>query len=241
MASKFIFLLAMILLLASVCTAGPKLEISEPEFSFGKMVQYGTGTHVYWLKSVGDDTLRVLQIWPGCGCTQIPLEDSTIAPGDSARFEIIFKSGAFRGFVTKTPNLRTNASPDRVYLKFHAEIDLQPDKTTPLRMDPPKIDVSQFSSKTRRRASMKLINVTDDDFTIAPLDTTRKSFVIHLPEVVKAGDTAKVVVIVNEDAVETDFEQSITFDATSTDRRQRYTLPIKRVYRPKDLESTSGS
>ena len=44
---------------------GPRLELSEDSFEFGYAPQYSTVSHVFWLHSTGDDTLRILRIAPG--------------------------------------------------------------------------------------------------------------------------------------------------------------------------------
>ncbi|MCP4685926.1 MAG: DUF1573 domain-containing protein, partial [bacterium] len=75
MRSGLVFL-ATLVVLATGVLAGPKLEIKEATFDFGRISQNRILTHDFWLRSVGDDTVRVIRLWPGCGCTQIPLEDS---------------------------------------------------------------------------------------------------------------------------------------------------------------------
>ncbi len=44
---------------------GPRLEFSEESFEFGYAPQQSTISHVFWLHSTGDDTLRILKIVPG--------------------------------------------------------------------------------------------------------------------------------------------------------------------------------
>ena len=43
----------------------PRLEIPESIFDFGYVPQNAVISHVFWLKSTGDDTLRILNIKPG--------------------------------------------------------------------------------------------------------------------------------------------------------------------------------
>lgn len=44
---------------------GPQLTIEEPEFVFGYAPQHSKVSHVFWLKSTGSDTLRILSVRPG--------------------------------------------------------------------------------------------------------------------------------------------------------------------------------
>ena len=222
-----------LLTVASVTMAGPKLDVPERSFDFGKIIQNSTLVHSFWLKSVGDDTLRVLNIWPGCGCTQVPLEDSTIAPGDSTELQIILDTRRFKGHITKRPSLQTNADTAKVYLQVMAEMVMDPDSSYPLVLSPRWIDVSQYTVKPRRRGKLTINNRSDLEVNITPIDTERKGFDPRLPETIGPGDSAEVVIIVDEDQVESSFMQSITFEATSPMGRYRYSIPIRRDYNPK--------
>jgi len=222
-------LLASLVVLSVAALAGPELEIKEATFDFGRISQNRILTHDFWLKSVGDDTLRVVRLWPGCGCTQIPLVDSTIPPGDSMPLTIIFNTGRFVGAVHKTPELTTNESGDRIQLNIHARVLTKDDGPGPLEVRPEVLDVSQFGEKTRRRARFHVENRTDHDMKLVVTDSTGKSFDIKLPGKVGAGETIEGLITVHEDRVEADFEESVTFRAFGS-AESSYTLPVKRHY-----------
>jgi len=46
-------------------TDGPKHYFTETEFDFGRMPPNSAVSHVYWVKNVGTDTLRILNVRPG--------------------------------------------------------------------------------------------------------------------------------------------------------------------------------
>ena len=48
----------------AVCAA-PRLVIPETTFNFGYAPQNAKITHEFWLKSSGDDTLKILKVTPG--------------------------------------------------------------------------------------------------------------------------------------------------------------------------------
>ena len=65
---KFRNILLSALLVVLVCglvQAAPHLTIKEPVFDFGYAPQNSKLTHVFWLHSTGDDTLKVLKVVPG--------------------------------------------------------------------------------------------------------------------------------------------------------------------------------
>ncbi|MEZ5359189.1 MAG: hypothetical protein R3F48_10215 [Candidatus Zixiibacteriota bacterium] len=53
------------LLLTSQAMAVPKLLIEDDTFDFGFVPQDSKVSHVFWLKSVGDDSLKILKVRPG--------------------------------------------------------------------------------------------------------------------------------------------------------------------------------
>ncbi len=210
--------------------AGPMVQIPEATFNFGKVPQHVKISKTYWVKSTGDDTLRILTIVPGCGCTQIPMNDSVLAPGDSASFEVQFSTQSYRGFVTKKPYITTNAGPDNVYLEFNAEIIVDSTLFMPIRINPYKLDVSQFTVEPRRKASGWIMNLSDKDVALTMIDNKGKNFTTELPKIIKSHDSAQVTVTVNEDAIAKEFEQSITFEVND-ETASKFSLPVQRMYR----------
>ena len=223
----------MVLLVALPVLAGPAVEIPEPLFDFGRVCQKAQVAHIFWIKSVGDDTLRITRIESGCGCTKAPIGDSMIAPGDSTALEIFFSTKSYRNKVSKRPYLETNAGEGKVYVKISAMLVPEPDTVMPISLSPYNLDVSQFTTKPRRRARFLIENKSDQDYELTLIDWSRRHFDVKLPEQVKAGETANGMVIVHEDMIEAEFEQSLTF-AINDSVDTRYTLPVRRMYRVKD-------
>lgn len=59
------FLLLAFFLLSSFVMAQPKMYLAEEEFDFGYVPQSSRIAHVFWIKSVGDDTLKIIDIKTG--------------------------------------------------------------------------------------------------------------------------------------------------------------------------------
>jgi len=236
--AKLVIALSFLFVIQSVF-AMPKVQVPEATFNFGKVRQHVKISKTYWVKSVGDDTLKILTVVPGCGCTQIPMKDSVLAPGDSTSFEVQFSTQSFRGFVTKRPFITTNAGEERVNLEFNAEVVVDTTLMTPLRLNPYKLDVSQFTVEPRRTASGWVVNVSDKDLELYMVDDNGRKFSTELPKVVKAHDSAQVTVTVNKDALTEEFEQSVTFDVND-ENGTRFTLPVQRMYRVQENKGTSS-
>lgn len=43
----------------------PRVAVSAEEFDFGRVPQGATVSHVFWIKNIGEDTLRITDVKPG--------------------------------------------------------------------------------------------------------------------------------------------------------------------------------
>lgn len=57
--------LILIFVLSSLAMALPKMFISEQEFNFGFVPQNSKISHMFWIKSVGEDSLIIISVKPG--------------------------------------------------------------------------------------------------------------------------------------------------------------------------------
>jgi hypothetical protein len=62
---SYIQILALFLALSSVAASTPKMFMPEEKFDFGFVPQSSKISHVFWIKSVGSDSLKILNINPG--------------------------------------------------------------------------------------------------------------------------------------------------------------------------------
>ena len=230
---KSLFLISvLILLLVSLSSAEKKVGISESEFNYGKIIQHVVLTHDYWIKSIGDEPVRIMRTLPGCGCTEMPLTDSVIAPGDSVNMRIVLNTQSFMGRITKHPSFYTDADTVEVKLKMYAEIEMDADNSVPFKISPREGDISQFSDKPRRRGRVLITNQGEETYLINPVDTSNRSFAVRFPEKIAPGETAEVFFVVHKDALESEFKESVTFEAVGQTERVRYSIPVVRIYKP---------
>lgn len=230
--SKVIVAIAAIVLAAQSVLAVPQIKLSETEFNFGKFYQNSKVSHTFWIKSTGTDTLKVVQIVPGCGCTQMPLKDSTLAPGDSTELEIIFSSRSMRGNITKAPYIKTNMGDEMTYLKIYSEVFAEDLPDSLLGVTPVRLDISQFGeTPVRKKAAFTIENKQPKEVTLEMISYPKNLFKVTLPKKLAAGGKAEVEVEVLDSVLKEEFEKCITFETVSADSRTRYTVPVRRMYR----------
>jgi hypothetical protein len=214
---------------AGTVSAGPAVKVLNPTFNFGKTLQHVTVSHDFWIKSIGDRPLVITRVVPGCGCTQAPLRDSVLAPGDSTVLTVIFSTRSYAGNITKRPYLITNVSDERVSLTIQAEVIIDPEMSAPLRITPFEIDVARPGSQEHRHAVFLIENQSDHDYEVTLVDQTDDFFEVKLPQEIRAGETAEGMVLVHRDLVKEEFEGSLTFEINDANQT-RYSLPVYRLF-----------
>ena len=211
--------------------AGPQLEVINPTINFGKVSQNKVLTSDAWIKSIGDEPLKIITLFSGCGCTEIPLPDSTIKPGDSVRLPIRFSTGNLIGRVAKRPTIQTNAAKEIVPLSIRAEVLVDPGQAWPVVLTPDVADVSQYGEKTRRVDRFWFKNQSNENLRVYVVDTALKSFEVKVPGEIKGRETIEAKLRVVDRRITEDFEESVTFRIEGKET-YFYTLPVYRRYRP---------
>ncbi|MEW5796438.1 MAG: DUF1573 domain-containing protein [Candidatus Zixiibacteriota bacterium] len=221
---------AVAILPATSVWAGPLLTIPEPEFDFGYIPQNSKVAHVFWLHNTGDQEMKIAKVNPGCGCTQAPLDKEIVPPGDSARLEIIFSSRLYFERVVKTPVIEIAGLADPHTVKIISYVVPRPDSTFPLRLEPFKLDISQYGEAVRDRASLEITNVSDKELAISLIAGVEDIGTLTLPPTVGPGQTVTAELVLKPEALANELERSFTFEV-GDEHHSRYTVPIRRKLR----------
>ncbi|MGB5106743.1 MAG: DUF1573 domain-containing protein, partial [Candidatus Zixiibacteriota bacterium] len=102
----------------------PRIEIDHDYYYFGYMPFNAIVQHKYWIRNKGADTLQIIKVKPGCGCTAAPISKEHVAPGDSAELKVIFDSKNMIGKMVKEVEIFSN-DPNRqaISVKFFALVN----------------------------------------------------------------------------------------------------------------------
>ena len=213
--------------------AESKMLVEDTAFNFGLAPQKSKLSRIFWLKSVGDDTLKIFKVIPGCGCTKMPLDKDQIAPGDSAKLEIIFNSGKYTGKVIKHPQIQMTGHFLPQVLTIETFILGENQKASPVRIAPVRLDISQNSEREVSQARFRLENVSDEALLIETLESSRGFLVVSLPERIEAGESIELLMKIDPESLKRSFAKSLTFAATPAGGGERtiFTLPVTRTYR----------
>jgi hypothetical protein len=131
-----------------ISMAGPQLSLPEIHWDYGNVPQNAILTHGYWLKNTGDDTLRIFEVKPGCGCTSGTIQKKALAPDDSTVVELIFGTKTSKGRVSKNAKITCNdTSRASLTIDFAANIISDPDTISNIRFNPQQLTFSKDTTK----------------------------------------------------------------------------------------------
>lgn len=211
---------------ASTILAGPQFGLPTASFDFGYVPQKSQVAHLYYIKSVGDEALKIAKVIPGCGCTQSFLEKDVINPGDSAALEFIFDTRLYSGLVAKRPRIETNAMPPGGFLFFNAEVINPADTTLPVKIKPWQVNFSLKAGSDSTR-SLALTNNTDRILKLVVVDMPLNLFEVQIPKELGPGQSADVVFTLPQEMNVSDFAKSITIQSNDS-LNSRFSIPVFR-------------
>lgn len=204
---------------------GPKIFMPEKEWDFGYLPQNAAVSHFFTIKNIGDDTLQIIKVRPGCACTYAPLKKDTLAPKDSTLLEVIFNSRNYQGSKNLVVAIFSSDTSNISDINFSANIE---NEFPLLQVDPPQV---KFDSVRVEKSNPK--KVTFLNKSTSPLDLTvaeqPKEFIDFQisKKSLNPDEKAEILLQVNRKATPGPFQTNLTLDFSGAGpEKTRYTLPI---------------
>ena len=87
---------------------GPKIKFANTVHDFGRISGGDITKCDFVFTNVGDKTLEITDVRPGCGCTTAGAWTRQVEPGKTGTIPLQFNSANFHGAVTKTATVTCN-------------------------------------------------------------------------------------------------------------------------------------
>ena len=207
-----------------------KMELSDDIFDFGYLPLGSKVSHTFWLKNIGLDTLEIVNVKPGCGCTKMPLKKRLLGVGDSTEIEIIFSAGNRRaGGFAKSPRLYTsdpNVTETTIRLKGNICDPQAPEDGQLLEFEP--YGLYALIPKHQNEYSISVKNISDQDLEMKLVSDHPDCMQVKLPNgKLKAGKSKdiKVKLVDPEKYATSGFETSFTIQLSDS-KNTRYSIPV---------------
>ena len=108
----FLGLLWLGLVTAAVAAPQARLVPEDANFDFGRLREGEKVEHLFRFANPGDANLEITDVRSSCGCTAVVLSERIIPAGGVGELRAVFDSNGFRGPVTKTITVTSNAAPE---------------------------------------------------------------------------------------------------------------------------------
>ena len=219
---------------ASIPTSA--IEVSQPQFEFGRVAQGTSVSHTFWMKNAGDSSVFINDVKPGCGCTKAPFKAQSLAPGESTQVELIFSSGHYGSHVTKNAHILSNESGNVPDLIFHADVRPIPmmDSLDVFTVKPCLVDLdnSKDPEEHKLEYNLALKNRSDQDLSFRVVDRPKGLVELDFPEgkTLHPGETAQFTARFDKAIASEVFTKSFTIEASDKDHT-RLTVPISKAMR----------
>src|ERR1044071_4645596 len=82
-------------------TIGPRIELAEPFYDFGRVPSEKIVSHDFIFTNTGDQALEISDVRSSCGCTTATNWNRRIDPGKTGSIPVLFNTGGMAGPVQK--------------------------------------------------------------------------------------------------------------------------------------------
>jgi len=146
--------------------SGPRVSVDAEKYDFGKADVGVTGRHSFVFTNAGHERLVLTRGRSTCGCCTcvctVRLSDGAIAPGDSSKVTLKWKSKLYVGSFRQTATILTN-DPDRREVKLLVTGRF----AGPVGVVPSQLSFSSVRLGHAAAAEVRLYNYSDEPLEIA--------------------------------------------------------------------------
>lgn len=105
---KWIIITTLFICITNNISAQPVIEFSRQVWDFGTITEGAIVSHVFLVKNVGKEILKIDDVSTTCGCTAALLDKEVIKPGEKTELKVIFDSQRRKGRVEKYVEIESN-------------------------------------------------------------------------------------------------------------------------------------
>jgi len=168
-------LILLVCLLPGNAWAAPRLLVEQSTFDFDEIPQGQKVRHSFSFSNAGDEPLLIEKVSSSCGCTAALVSAKTLAPGEKGEVQATFDSTHFRGAVTKTISLYSNAQAQPV-VQFHIKGKVQ----ETLSVTPARLNLGQVVAGETAVAQLTLQNQGDVALRLDKVQTSSPDLTTRL-------------------------------------------------------------
>ncbi len=215
-------------------SGGAKIFMPETVWEFGRIPEGSLVSHVFPIKNVSTDTLKITEVKTNCGCARAPLNKWVIAPGDSAEMEFVFAAGRYEGEEVKSASIAFNdTSLGKVKIYVGGKLVMNLAHAMPVTISPYRVDFGSPEEGNDNKRKLQIRNVSPAEITVDILDYPKDWVELDYSRMaIKSGDMQELEITLKGDKRGTGFHKSITLEING-EKEFRFTIPLLKKILPK--------
>jgi uncharacterized protein YdeI (BOF family) len=196
----------------------PVIFFENPDFNFGKIFKGQKAEHVFKFENRGKDILKISKVKTSCGCTAVMLTKKIIPPDKTGEIKATFKSGSFKGNVTKSITVMSNDPNSPKY-----KLTLSGEIIEEISAKPRNIKFGSIYLGKKIDKTITIKSVTESNFKIKKITSSKPFVKASIAEENKEGYIIKVTLKDNHKIGR--FSGGIHLETDST-RQPKVTIPF---------------
>jgi hypothetical protein len=224
----FLFGLYVLVLAQTEKLSKARIFLPDTRWDFGYIPQGGSVSHIFKVRNIGEDTLIIVRVRAGCGCTSVPLSKDRLAPDETANLEAIFNSEKIRkGKTSKSIQIISN-DPTKPFQDLHFTARVG-ETNSLVKLTPEDVcfDSIHQEKETKRRLTVE--NISREKLSVELIDEPKNFVELSLKErSLQPGEKVEITLGLKKDAPQGRFRTSFTLDFENS-KIVRITVPVHGV------------
>ena len=205
----------------TVAFIGPRMQVDEPVFDFGRVEQGEQVTHDFRFTNRGNRDLRVQSVKTSCGCTAAVIAADTIPPGTEGTIQATFDTKRFAGQKAKDIRVHTNDP-----LRPVTTLTLRGEITVEVQVQPAQLYLGRLQRGSPITRTVTVLYDENKPLEITDITNANPAISVRAEDVRVEGKKGKALgVSVSKTARRGPLNDTITVTTTST-KRPTISIPV---------------
>jgi hypothetical protein len=202
-----------------------RIFLPEVRWNFGYLPQGGTVSHIFQVKNIGEDTLLIIRVRPGCGCTTVPLFKDRLAPKETADLEVIFDSDKIRPGKTSKSIQIISSDPTKPIEELHYTANVR-DTNSLVKLTPEQIYFDTLPQGNQAKRTFFVENISPENLSVKLVEEPNGFVDVNVPRrSLKPGEKMEITLGLKKNVPAGSFRTTVTLDFENS-KMVRVTIPV---------------
>ncbi len=226
--SLFLFGLYVLVLAQTEKLSKARIFLPDTRWDFGYIPQGGSVSHIFQVKNIGEDTLIIVRVRPGCACTMVPLSKDRLAPNEIADLEVIFNSEKIRKGRTSKSIQIISTDPTKPFQDLHFTARVG-EANSLVKLTPEQVCFDTIFQEKEAKLMLTVENISEEKLSVELIDEPKDFVDLNVKgRSLQPGEKAEITLRLKKDAPQGSFRTSFTLDFENS-KIVRITVPVNGV------------